>query len=227
VAADDIDMRGAARRLREPRLVARRRVRRPALLVEFHRIVGCAVAQARARIDDHAQPIVAGQVVAPMARIVAVEHAQEFVRLRSGQHRFDFVRQHQCRRRRPCRQQAGVHHHVLALDDDKWSALQPMHQLVAVGGGEDGIERVAAMLAPMPCRHRQQVEIVIAEHGSNRVTQCHHVTQHVERARTAIDKVADQPQAIGVRGESEQRQELAELRVAALDVADCVVRHRQ
>ena len=64
---------------------------RAALLVELHRVVRRAKAQARARVDDHAQAVVAREVVAPLPRLVAVEHAQELARAVARKRRLDLA----------------------------------------------------------------------------------------------------------------------------------------
>ena len=74
-------------------------------------------------------------------------------------------------------------------------------------------------------RDRQQVEVVVAENGDRGVAQRLHFTQHGERVRSAVHEVADDPQPILARREGDQFQQLTELGVAALDVADCVQTH--
>ena len=71
----------------------------------------------------------------------------------------------------------------------------------------------------------QQVQVVIAEHGDGGVAERVHLAQHGERIRAAIDEIADEPQPIARRREADQRQQLAELGMATLDVADRIKRH--
>ena len=68
----------------------------------------------------------------------------------------------------------------------------------------------------------QQVQVVVAEHRDRGIAERHHVAQHRERIGTAIDEIADEPQPIARRREADQRQQLAELGMATLDVADRV-----
>ena len=81
------------------------------------------------------------------------------------------------------------------------------------------------MRRAVPGGDRQQVEIVVAEHAGDGVAERHHVAQHRERPGAAVDEVADEPQPVARRREADEREELAEFRVAALDVADGIVRH--
>ena len=71
----------------------------------------------------------------------------------------------------------------------------------------------------------QQVEVVIAQHRRRGIAKFPHLAQDRERFRAAIDEVTHEPQAVGSRRERDEVQELAELGVAALNVADCVERH--
>ena len=82
-------------------------------------------------------------------------------------------------------------------------------------------------LQSMPRGSRQQVEVVVAENRHRRIAQCFHFAQDGERIGAAIDEVADEPQPIFAGGESDQLEQLAELGVTALDVADRVQAHRK
>jgi len=211
--------------MREPRREADRCVSSAALFTKIHPSVGGAEAQARQRIDDCAQPIETIELVAPRARLVAVEDAQEVFARVACECRFDFVRELDDAPGAPLRQHAGVHHEHAVFDDRKRLRREPVEQFVAIGRGEDRRERVVAVRAGVPGGDGQKVQVVIAENGPRRVAKRTHFTQHGERIGTAIDEIAGQPQAvIGLR-ESDQRQELAELRMTSLDVADRVERH--
>ena len=63
----------------KPRLESCRSAFEPALLVQFHRVVGRAEAQPRACVDGDAQAIESREIVAPLPRLVPVQHAQEFM----------------------------------------------------------------------------------------------------------------------------------------------------
>ena len=51
----------------------------------------------------------------------------------------------------------------------------------------------------------QQMEIVVAEDGDGRVAERHHLAQHGERLRAAVDEIADEPQAVARCGEKPMR----------------------
>ncbi len=116
-------------------------------------------------------------------------------------------------------------HRDAAFGDDERPRGQPADQRVAVRRGENGVERVAAMRLAVTGGDRQQVEVVIAEHRDGGIAERHHFAQYRERSGPAVDEVADEPQPIAARRESDEVEQFAELGVAALDVADRVERH--
>ena len=183
--------------------------------------------RSRVRALTTAQPVVAAQVVAPCARFVAIEDAQERFATAAGKDRLDFVRERQHTFRAPLRQHAGMHHQQVSVDDRKGPMREPVGQFVAVRRFENRRQRVIPMRVAVPRCDGQQVEIVIAEHGHRGVAQRFNLAQHAERVRSAIDEVAGQPQPVGGRREADQRQQVAELGMTALDVADRVVRHEK
>ena len=113
----------------------------------------------------------------------------------------------------------------LPVVDDEWPALQPAQELVAIGCLEDRRDGVVPVRLRVPGRDGQQVEIVVAEDGDGGIAQRLHFAQHRERLGAAVDEIADEPETVALRCEADEREQLAELRVAALDVADRVVAH--
>jgi len=209
----------------EPRRIAFGRACRTALLRKLHRTVRGAEAQARARVDDHAKPVVARKVVAPLPRLVAVEHAQEFACAVAREHGFDLARQRERLRRGPGRQEPGVHEDVVLVDRHERPSNEPRYERIAIRRCEDVVQRIAAMRLAIPRRDGQEMEVVIAEDRGGGVAHRHHVPQHCKRARPAVDEVADEPQAIARRVEADEIEEIAKFAVTALDVADRVERH--
>jgi len=147
------------------------------------------------------------------------------MRVVAREHRLHFARQHERRRHGPGRQEARVHHRELAVDGDQRPRGEPCQQRVAIRRRENGIERVVAMRLAMSRGDRQQVKVVIAKHGDGRVAERHHFAQHGKRIGSAIDEIPDEPQAVVVRREPDEIEQLAEFGVATLDIADCVKRH--
>ena len=118
-----------------------------------------------------------------------------------------------------------MHHHEAAVGHDQRARGEPRDECIPVRRGEDRVECVAAVGLAMAGRDGEQVEVVVAEHAHGGVAQRHHLAQHRERSGAAIDEVADEPQPVLARREADQVEELAELGVAALDVADGVMGH--
>src|SRR5262249_29684537 len=71
----------------------------------------------------------------------------------------------------------------------------------------------------------EQVQVVVAQHAGHAVAELARPAQHIERARSAIDQVADQPQLIDVRLEVDEPEQAVQARHAALDIADRVACH--
>ncbi len=77
----------------------------------------------------------------------------------------------------------------------------------------------------MAGRDRQQMEVVVAEHGDRRVAERHDVAQHGKRVRAAIDEIAGSHRRSLAGEKPISVEQLAELGMATLDVADRVERH--
>ena len=69
---------------------------------------------------------------------------------------------------------------------------------------------------------REQMEVVVAEHRDGASPSALHFAQHGKRCRSAIDEVADQPEPVLAGSNAISVEKLAELGVAALDIADRV-----
>jgi hypothetical protein len=104
------------------------------------------------------------------------------VRVGARELRLDLARQHLRVRRRPRRQDAGVHHHRLALAHDQRPRRQPVEEVGAVGRGEDVVERVAAVRRAVPGRDGQKVQVVVAQHDARGVAERLDLAQARERA---------------------------------------------
>jgi len=95
----------------------------------------------------------------------------------------------------PLRQYPRMHDQVVLFEDGQGAMPQPVDQLLAIGGVEDVVERVVAVRRADAAGHRQQVQVVVAQHGAGLVTQGHDAAQGLQRLGAAVDEVAgeDQP----------------------------------
>jgi len=225
MTADDRRAGRAPALVLEPRPIALRRRLWAALFLELHPAFCRAETHPRAGVDDHAQPIEALERVVPPMRLVAVERAQKRIGLCAREHRLHFARQRLRNRRRPLRQESRVNEQPAVFAHHQGKRAQPGKELVAVGRIEDGRQRVVAMRLAMAGGDRQQMQVVIAEHRHRGVAERSNLAQHGERFRSAIDEIADEPQSILVGREADQLEQLTELGVATLDVADGVKTH--
>ena len=73
---------------------------------------------------------------------------------------------------------------------------------------------------------REQVQVVIAEHGDSGVAQVLDEAQGLQGLRPTVDEVADEPELVEVGIELERIQQLAKRIVAPLQVADRIRRQR-
>jgi hypothetical protein len=144
----------------------------------------------------------------------------------AGKHRLHFTRQAQRGRRRPLRRQPRVNQQQVVLDEDERSCSNPGDKLVAVRRGKDLRNGVIDMLVSVTGGDRKQMQVVITEHRHGGIADRFYFAQHRQRIGAAIDEVADQPQSVHGWRKTDQFQQLAELGVAALDVADRVEAHR-
>src|SRR5262249_54702381 len=87
------------------------------------------------------------------------------------------------------------------------------------------VEGVALLLAGGARGAREEVQIVVAEDARDRGVVRDGPAQHVERARAAVDEIADKPDGVAVRREVDQREQALEARHAALNVSDRIARH--
>src|SRR5690349_10613840 len=102
---------------------------------------------------------------------------------------------------------------------------QPVDQLVAVRCIEHIRKRVIRAQLGATRGDRDQMQVVIAEHADRARAQSAYEAQSAQRIRTAIDKIADQPQSVVIGIESEALEELRERVKAALDIANRISCH--
>src|ERR1700674_2920633 len=67
---------------------------------------------------------------------------------------------------------------------------------------------------------------MITEHAHGVVAQAADQPQRLERLRSAVDQVADEPQPVAIAREADAREQLFEFVAAALYVADRPARHQ-
>ena len=116
-------------------------------------------------------------------------------------------------------------HREIAFGHDQRPCAKPVDQLVAIRRGEDRVERVLAVRLAVAGGDREEMEVVVAEHRDRRISKCHHLAKDSEGAGAAVDEIADEPQTVLRRREPDEVEQLAELGVTTLDVADRVKGH--
>ena len=94
------------------------------------------------------------------------------------------------------------------------------------GAAKICVKRVVGRAAAVAEGDGQQMQVVIAERHRRRIAEGANAAQHLERGGPAIDQIADEPEPVAIRGEFQRFEQGAELRIAALHIADSVQRHR-
>ncbi len=72
----------------------------------------------------------------------------------------------------------------------------PVHQLVAIGRVQHLPKGVLAAQRAVPQCHREQVQVVVAEHARGAAAELHHAAQDAQGVRAAIHQVADEPEPV-------------------------------
>ncbi len=194
--------------------------------LEVERAVGGDEAHACERVDDEAPALDAVQGLAPARRLVAVHQAQERCEVGAAQHGLDLVRQGQRLRDVPLWRHAGMHQQpALGLVGQRPLA-QPVEPGLAVGCGQDLVQGVAAVRAAHAVGEGQQVQVVVAEQAGRAALERAQPAQHGQRARAAVDQVAQRMQVVARGRVADLGEQPRERVVAALDVADQPVHGR-
>jgi len=177
----------------EPRKIAGRSFGRFAFGLELHYTFRRAKAQAGHCVDDDAQAVDPAQLVVPAIRVRTVKLREKFLVPGSAQFRLDFPGK--CLRRRdvPLRQQPRVNQRVVCDDVHHRPVPQPIQQHVAVGRGDHLLKRVVFASLDGTLSKRQEMQVVVAEHGQGAITQVPHEAQCGKRGRAAVDEVAHEP----------------------------------
>ena len=86
-------------------------------------------------------------------------------------------------------------HDQVAVDDAcQRLPAQPAQQFVAIRCVKDVVQRVALARRAYALRHRQQVQVMIAQHAQRAFAEGHQPAQRLQRCGAAIDNVADENQ---------------------------------
>ena len=200
------------------------------LVLEVHRPVRRAQAHARERIDDAAQARVAGQGIVPAVGLVAVHLAQERDPAVALERALDFAGQRHRLRRIPLGRHARVHQQVILDEHRQRPRAQPGDQFLAVRRVQDLVQRIGAAQALRAARHRNQVQVVVAEQGIDpsaaRFVERLHAPQRHERFGTAVDQVADKEDAcVAACNKRDAVEQQLRFMRAALEVANGVGGH--
>jgi len=210
----------------EPRQVTRWRIGNLTLGAEFHFARRGTETHAGHGIYDDSHAIPANEFVGPLRRLAAPHVCQRVVITRSAQQLLYLGGQ--CARLdgSPLRQQAGMHEAIGILDVTQRAFPEPVEQIITVGRSKNLVEGIV-LAAPFldAFGNHQQVKVMIAEHRDSSITKRFDVAKRRQRIGTAIDEIANQPQAV-LRGiEGAPFEQIEKGLMTALDVTNCVGTH--
>ena len=120
----------------------------------------------------------------------------------------------------------GHHRIVFRQGNQQRLLLQPAQQFGAIRCVEDLAEGVLAFAVGGAVGHRQQMQVVVAQHGMHVVTQGVNAAQGAQRVRPPIDQIPGQKQAVTVGVEADFLQQTVKRSQTALQVTNGVVAHK-
>ncbi len=213
--------------LLEPGTQARGRLGGALLAFEVEPAVEIAEAHSGEGVDDVAVALDPDQIVLPAIGLIAIHVVQQPLVLITAQQAFHLTGTVAGGAGVPRRGDAGMHHHdgQVGVLRQQRAVAQPLQQFVPIRGVHQLLQPVFLLERGYPVGDRQQVQIVVAEHGDGTVAQPFDEAQGVERVRAAGDQIAAQPEYVVSGIELGQIQQTAQVVVTALDIANKTVRH--
>ena len=164
------------------------------VVVEF--VFQCQRAHSGEDVDNHAQAVVAGQVVAPFGGFVAVHFGEKLFVFFAAQLGFGFASEQFGAGYRPLGQDAGVNHNMAHAFDQQGLETQPVEHFFAGGVLEDGGDGVAAFDRAFTVADGEQVQVVVAENHADAAFVFHAELEDFEGFGAAVDDIADEPEGV-------------------------------
>ena len=194
---------GRALRVPEPGHRVPRRIRDRSLVGKHEPSLAVDEAQTCQAIDREPQALHAREAGRPAVRLVAVHFSEKPCRIRT-ECALDFARASFRVGERPLRRQAGMDERPAerSVAMQHRPGREPGEELVAIRRIE---HRLELRLAPLHCLrregHREQVQVVVAEHDSDGATKCLHLAENGERGGPTIDEIPGEPEPVATRVE--------------------------
>ena len=184
---------------------------------------------------EHARPrqgvkaatpaIHAAQLVAPLVRLVAEQGPQVFFPVRRAQQLADVVRAGHGLPHVPLRLHARMHHQAFVRIHGQRLVAQPFDHLWRIAGFQHISQRILRVQFAHALRHRQQMDVVIAQQAMHAAFQRHHAAQHIGRIRPAIDHIAQHIKGVAAGRKIQRTQHGLPLRMATMNIPDAVHSH--
>lgn len=102
---------------------------------------------------------------------------------------------------------------------------EPRQKFLPIRCGENRLQRVFRTNCRDLFRHGKEEEIVVAQDGDGPISKVLDVAKDAQRVRATIDQIADEPEAISGRVESNMLDETLQRFVTSLHISDRVGGH--
>ena len=96
---------------------------------------------------------------------------------------------------------------IFALTIEHGLTTKPVQQFLYVGRFQDGLNRILFPDLRDPAMDCQQMQIMVAQHDHATSCEALEKTQHLQRMGAAVDQIADKPQPVRRRIESDAIQQ--------------------
>ena len=118
-----------------------------------------------------------------------------------------------------------MHHRISGIGMHQPLMTQPVEQFIPVRCRQKFVQRVGWMRLAYAGGHHQQVQVMVAECDYRAIAEIAQEAQNGQCLRSAVDDIACGPQRIARRIERNTVQQLSQLVITTLDIADRVCRH--
>ena len=124
-------------------------------------------------VDDVAVAVDPDQIIFPAIGLIAIHVVQQPAVLIAAQQTLHFTGTVARRAGVPGGGDAGMHHHdgQVRVLRQQGAMTQPLQQLIPIRGLHQGLQLVFLLERGDPVGHRQQVQVVVAEHGDGLLSQ--------------------------------------------------------
>ncbi len=119
-----------------------------------------------------------------------------------------------------------MHQGTATFDVKQRAPPEPADQPAMIRSFQDPVERVGRRRRLNTVSAAEELEVMVAKYGGDPGVLINGPPEHLQRARTTIDQIANQPEPVAPRFELETLQQPLQREETAVDVADDVKGHK-